>query len=132
MARQITVTISEYTYQQASSLAQWRRQNVAEVLAEAIVLPDEPAQEGAAQIDEAAMEQERAAFLAMHPTLLKNYPGQYVAMYEGKLVDTAPNLSELYQRIHQTYPNVFVLMRRVESEPERIYHIRSPRLAEDL
>jgi hypothetical protein len=132
MARQITVTISETIYQQAVRLAQWRRQNVAEVLAEAIVLSDEPQQPAASDADEEAIEKERAAFLTLHPTLLKNYRGQYVAIYEGQLVDFAPNLAELYRRVSAKYPDAFVLMRRVEPEPERVYHMRSPRLVEDF
>ena len=75
---------------------------------------------------------EANAFLELHPTLLQNYRGHYVAIYQGQLVDHDTNKLALYARIEAKYPDDFVLMRRVEEQPEREIHFRSPRHIERI
>lgn len=77
---------------------------------------------------EVAIEREIEAFRQMHPNLLKHYLGQYVAIYQGQLVDHDQNRLALYLRIDNQYPDVPVLMRPVSSQVDRIITIRSPRL----
>ena len=77
---------------------------------------------------EAAIEREIEAFRQMHPNLLKRYFGQYVAIYQGQLVDHDQDRLALYLRIDNKFPDVPVLMRPVRSEVDRIITIRSPRL----
>ncbi len=74
---------------------------------------------------------EVAAYYVLHPMLWKMYPHQYVALYQGKLVDHDPDSFALSLRIYQHYPNQFVLIRQVEEQAETILRIRSPRLVED-
>lgn len=77
---------------------------------------------------EAATYREIEAFRKMHSDLLKGYEGQYVAIYQGQLVDHDQDRLALYLRIDNQYPDVPVLMRPVRSQVDRIITIRSPRL----
>lgn len=75
-----------------------------------------------------AMSREEAAYQAMYEDLYTQYAGQYVAIYQGELVDHDEDGSQLYQRIRQQYPGQFVLITPVESTAEEKYQILSPRL----
>ncbi len=71
---------------------------------------------------------EEAAYHALHQELCRTYFGQYVAIYGGKLVDHDEDATPLYFRVRQQYPDEFVLITPVTSEPKETYRIRSPRL----
>lgn len=130
MGTQVTLTIPDELYHRAQRIAQSRRKDIAEVLADAIVLTEET--EGAVESEmDKAIERERAAYLAMHSALLEKYKGEYVAVYRGRLIDHDPDFATLYARINRQYPDEFVLIRQVETQPERTYHFRSPRFAEE-
>jgi hypothetical protein len=129
MARQVTLTISERTYKQAEYLAELRRQAVAEVLAdhlaetfsvedEALFPQNDP---------DPLVEQERNAYLALHSELWRNYPHEYVAIYQGQLADHDSDKLALFQRIDEQYPHEFVLVRQVEPIAEKVYHFHSTR-----
>lgn len=75
---------------------------------------------------------EIAAFRELHPVLLKRYPNQYVAIYQGKLVDHDANKIALLDRIEMSYPKEFVLVRPIHKEPEREFYFRSPRYIERI
>ncbi|MCI0398601.1 MAG: DUF5678 domain-containing protein [Chloroflexi bacterium] len=126
MGTQVTLTIPDDVYHRAQQIAQSNRRDVAEVLAESIVLLDEPEQAVPTEIEE-ALERERAAYLAMHARLSEKYLGHYVAVYGEEVVDHDPDLADLYARVSRQYPRNRVLIRQVEKEPERVYHFRSPR-----
>ena len=68
---------------------------------------------------EKMVECEINAFHRLHPTLLEQYPGEIVAIYVNGLSIAMSDKLALYQRIQEQYPGQFVLMRRVEKEPER-------------
>lgn len=69
-------------------------------------------------------------FQQLHASLMKLYLNQYVAIYQGQLVDHDGDKLALFQRIEETYPNEFVLMRPVREQPEREFYFRSPRYIE--
>ena len=71
---------------------------------------------------------ETEAFWAMYPQLLERYPGQYVAVHEGKVVDSGPDIGALYQRVRKCYGDMPILLAQVTSEPVRELVFRSPRL----
>lgn len=81
--------------------------------------------------ESAAIRKEEAAYRAMHSELFEKYAGQYVAVYNGELVDFDADESALYCRIDQRYPNDVVLMKKVERSPEKVYHFRSPRFVRE-
>jgi hypothetical protein len=126
MGTKITLTIPDDLYRQARQVAKSRPQDVAQLLTESIVLPPE-SDESDSPIPDENFEQERDAFLAMHSQLVQRYLGQYAAIYQGKLVDQDIDLANLMERIDQRYPGTFVLVRKVEVNPERTYFFRSPR-----
>ena len=71
---------------------------------------------------------EAEAFRQLHPELVKQYLGRYVALHQGKVVDHDENFQALHQRIRRRFGRQPVLLRRVTPEPERVLVIRSPRL----
>ncbi len=99
-----------------------QKKSTVEILAEQVIC--EYLRREARQI----MQQEMTAFRAMHPELLTQYRGQFVAVHHGQVVDHDPDEMALYQRIDQQYPDIPVLLRQVRSEIEETLTIRSPRL----
>jgi hypothetical protein len=79
-----------------------------------------------------AMNREAAAYRRLHPQLKQKYLDEFVAIYEGKLVDHDNNQVELYLRIKTRYPGKFVWIAPVRQEPEEAYTIHSPRFAGDV
>lgn len=76
----------------------------------------------------ATMQREIAAYVEMHPTLVENYLGQYVAVYQGRLVDHDPDAVALHHRITAAYPGEVVLRRQVQREATPVLRMRSPKL----
>ncbi len=74
---------------------------------------------------------ELTAYKAMHPTLVKDYLGQYVAIHNGELVDHDLEFSDLHQRIRQRFGRQTVLLHRVELGLECELVFRSPRFDVD-
>lgn len=72
------------------------------------------------------MQGEMEAFRAMHADLLARYPGQFVAIYQGKLIDHDADQLALFQRVEQRHPNAPVLIKQVLPDPEEVYTFRSP------
>ena len=63
----------------------------------------------------------------MHGELVEQYLGQYVAIYNGQLVDHDADPMILLTRIRSKYPNQVILRRKVERMPERELRVRHPR-----
>lgn len=124
MDTQVTLTIPETLYKKAKRLARTLNRNVSDVLVEAIQLDSV----ALSAEEDLIVEQERDAFLKLHPVLWEKYPGEFIAIRGGKLIDHDVDRSSLFARIEQQYPDQFVLLRRVEAEPEVVYQFRSPRL----
>lgn len=74
-----------------------------------------------------SMEQEVAAYESQHGALLTQYPGQYIALYQGKVIDHDPDQLNLLARIDQQYPAISVLIRKVERTLPKPRRVRSPR-----
>lgn len=115
-------------YRRARQIAQARRRDVTEVLAESIVLAD------AGEVDEmeTAVDREETAFRHLHPQLWQTYRGQYVAIYQGELVDHDPDQVALFLRVKQRYGDAFVWIAPVRVEAEETAVIHSPRLEKKL
>lgn len=136
MSIEVNVLLPEPVYDQFQSLAQQRQQGIAEAIAEYLIqnppggLTDtqltSPIEANLAE----AVTREKQAFLHLHQQLWEEYPGQHVAIYNGTVVDHDTNKLALYARIEERYPTHFVLIRRVEQQPERTLHFRSPHYIE--
>ena len=81
--------------------------------------------------DHAAMEQEQAAFHRMLPDLLRQYKGQYVAVYQGEVIDHDQDQTALVVRLDQAHPDDIVLVKLVTDKPDRMLRMPSPRLVRD-
>ena len=73
------------------------------------------------------MRRESVAFQSMHAELLAKHLAEYVAIYQGQLVDYDVDQSALVTRIDTQYPDVPVLIKQVLPDPNETYTIRSPR-----
>ncbi len=128
MAHEISLRLTDDLYQRIARIATTRNQAIEVAIIEQLdqILTRGPQNEFQLAGDEA--EQEIAAFHALHSRLRKEFPGQYVAIKDGKLVDHDPDRLSLFARIDEKYPDAFVLMRPVEERVDREFYFRSPRL----
>ena len=70
---------------------------------------------------------ESRAFRSMHAELLSRYPGQYVAVYQGRVVDHDADQLALFLRVDEGYPHAPLLIKQILPEPKEVYTFRSPR-----
>lgn len=122
MGVQVTITIPEETYEKAQQIAEAESQPLEEVLVNSIQISNRRYQ---AQTD--ALEKERDAYLAMHSQLLESYAGQYVAIYQGKLLDYDADYGALSERVRTKYPKTTIWVSQVTPEPIQTIWVRSPR-----
>jgi hypothetical protein len=125
----VTLAVPQSLYRQAARIARFKNQAIPEVLAEALLLVEAEVEEEA---EEELMAQEEAAYQAMQSDLWTKYPGEYVAIYQGELVDHDSSELALLQRLNARYPNEVVLMKQVRSLPEPDLYLRSPRFVRDV
>jgi hypothetical protein len=71
---------------------------------------------------------ELEAYESQREALLSGYEGQFVAVHDGQIIDHDRDELTLYLRIRERYPLIGVLIKQVNAEPERVLHIRSPRI----
>jgi hypothetical protein len=81
-----------------------------------------------AQIRQRKIQAESQAFDAMKADLLAKYPGEYVAVHSGKVIDHDPDIRTLHLRVYEKYGRTPILLKQVVAGPERELVIRSPRL----
>jgi hypothetical protein len=71
---------------------------------------------------------DKQAFWAMRTELLQRYEGQYVAIYQGKVVDNDQDKVALALRVYQTYGYVPIFVHQVSRQKPVTRFIRSPHL----
>ena len=71
---------------------------------------------------------DKQAFWAMQTELLQRYEGQYVAIYQGKVVDSDQDKIALALRVYQTYGYVPIFVHHVSHQKPATRSIRSPHL----
>ncbi len=124
MSTQITLTIPDNVYQQAKGMAQSTNRPLTEILTETILSAFPPLH---VNKHRPAMQREVAAFEVMHPSLWKQYPHQYVAIYQGAVIDHDIDQLALLQRVDEGYPEAVVLIRQVLPQLPKTLTFRSPR-----
>ena len=77
---------------------------------------------------EAAMLREEVAFRKLHPSLYKQYAGEYVAIYNEQLIDSDSDQVALYRRIRKQHTGQFIWIAPVKENPDEVLVFRSPRL----
>lgn len=127
MKNQVRIMLPQPIYERAKQLADLRHQDVAELVADAIRLIDGTASPG----EEQAMANEEKAYQAMCQDLLAQYADEYVAIYQGRLIDHDADELALLKRLDAHYPDEVVLMKQVLAKPKPELHFRSPRLIRD-
>ncbi len=70
-------------------------------------------------------EREREAYLRLKPQLLQTHPGQFVAIYQGEVVDVDQDKQALAERVIERYGNEPVYIQLV-AEELRAFEIPSP------
>lgn len=124
MLNQVTISIPQTLYQRMRELARSRNMPIDKVLETAVSLVEaQPHNQ-----ETLAMAQEEAAYLAHHQALSTTYAGQYVAFFQGQLIDYDSNELALLHRLDANYPDDVVLMKRVEPLPQPTLRFRLPRL----
>ena len=76
------------------------------------------------------IQREENAYRAMHAELRGAYPDQYVAIFQGRVIDHDPDQLALLRRVDDRFPDATVLIRQIAPEPEEVYTFRSPRVNE--
>jgi hypothetical protein len=128
MTKKVTINIPDEMYQRAKRIARLREQPIADVLLDSIDLTKT---ERRAEDKDTIVDKEETAFKRLHPMLRKKYLGQYVAIYQGELIDHDPDQVALFLRIKEIYPDEFIWIAPVGEEPEETYVLRSPRFVEN-
>jgi len=135
MQKPLTLTLSDNISERVQKLAEQRREDMIAVVERILdeALPesfDDQAWIDLAEPD-AAADQEMQAYIELHPKLKEDFLGQYVAIYQGKMIDHDMDRRALYTRIVARHPNQFVWLSKVEEEPIETFVVRSPRFVQD-
>lgn len=125
MQKEITLSVPEDIYWQVERVASATRRDVVDVMLDTLAHAFTPYPENPKR---AAMKTEIAGYEAMHAELVKRFLGQYVAIYQGRLVDQDADPVALHRRITANYAGKVVLSRKVQQEAAPVLHMRSPRL----
>lgn len=126
MTTRIVVDLPDHIFRRIESLARQTQRDVNDVVAEAVA---HSVRLFPVNANREAMLREAAAFRRLHPTLIHEFAGRYVAILDGGVVDHDPDPVALLVRVRKNYPNRTVLRRKVDQMPEVILHFRSPRLS---
>lgn len=73
---------------------------------------------------------ETRAYWELHQEMVELYPNQYVAIYQGKVVDHDPDVSQLEQRIRKRFERLPVLIAPIKSQIKYEIRWRGGRLEE--
>jgi hypothetical protein len=71
------------------------------------------------QLDREKIHEEAEAFWAMQANLITRYPGEYVAVHQGQVVDHDLNVVCLEQRVAERWGDAAILIAPVSDEPRR-------------
>lgn len=115
----ITLALQPALWEQLQQTADEQKTNVLELVETAI-------QTYLRQIEREQIEAEAEAYQKLHPTLTQKYLGEYVAVHHGQMIDHDTDFQRLHERIRKRFGRRPVLLRRVETEPERTLVFRSP------
>lgn len=130
MSVKIMIEVPEPLYDQVAAVAESTQRPVSEVLQEVVIRSFPPIYDGGEEFD--TMEQEVAAYEAIHAELWEKYPEQFVAIYEGQVIDYDTDEWRLLARLEQSHPDEVVLVRQVKPELPGDIVFHSPRFVFDL
>lgn len=76
-----------------------------------------------------AFEQEIAAFERLKPTLVKQYPGQFVAIYQGEVIATGDEKLALLEQVREQFGNIVCYIEKASPDSPRTVRMPSIRIA---
>ncbi|MCX6048427.1 MAG: DUF5678 domain-containing protein [Chloroflexi bacterium] len=126
MGIQVTLDVPENIYHEVEQIAQATQRDVNELLTEVVIRSFPPFY---TDPDQDKMQREVDAFEAMHATLWEKYPNQYVAVYQGQVIDHDADEMRLIGRIRAIYPDEIIMVDQVLPQLQRELVFRSPRFA---
>ena len=115
------IPVKPELYQRVENFAEWKHQPAEDFMEDALL-------DYLDKLELEILAREEAAFKRMFYQLLPTYEGQYVAVHEGKVIDSDTELMDLHTRVYLTILDLPVLIKKVTTEPEREIVIRSPRV----
>ena len=133
MENEIVLRLPPPLYQRARALANRRHQKLPEmvldIFAEALPLVEEGENPiiDLTEPDE-AMDREMLAYIALHPQLRETHLGQYVAVFQGQVVDQDAQLDKLSARVRARYPQETIWITQVQPEAMPIRRFPSMRM----
>lgn len=122
---QITLSIPKPLYGLAQFDAWRQSRNVEEILIESL----QSVYGTSVDHEYLALLEQARAFQEQHSQLISDYEGEYVAIYDGEVIDHDSDRIELSDRIYASQPSQTVLIRYVTTRPERVLNMRSPRIS---
>lgn len=76
-----------------------------------------------------AFEQEIAAFELLNPTLLEQYPEQYVAIYQGQVIATGDEKLALLEQVREQFGNIVCYIEKASPDSPRTVRMPSIRVS---
>ena len=132
MTAQVTLNLSEKLYDQVKNLAKSYQRGLAETIVahlEKTLSRTEIVQEADdLRTQHKALDNEKVAYMKLHAKLKSTHAGNYVAIYQGKLIDTDRELGAMVERVREQLPDQVVWMTQVKDEPIQTIVRRGNRL----
>ncbi|MBP7962446.1 MAG: hypothetical protein KBG20_08775 [Caldilineaceae bacterium] len=76
------------------------------------------------------LEAQTKRFWAKHTELYAQYPDQFVAFYDDRILDVDEDMRQLAMRVRSAYGKLPVVIAQVTATPVPEYRVRSPRLSD--
>jgi Family of unknown function (DUF5678) len=124
MTVQITLDLPDSIYQYYQELAISKHRALDHLLLERLSVIDPVVD---VHPERALMEREVKAFAAQHARLWQQYPEEYVALHNGKVIDHDRDEQALVNRVDAKFPDEIVLIRQVLPTLPSELVFRSPR-----
>ena len=125
----VNVPLSQSVYEQVKQLAKQRQQPIEDVIASHLIDTLPSVDDGTTQnIPDSNLAREKAAYIQLHPQLKQTHMGQYVAIYQGQLIDSDTDYGTLFEHIDDQFPDTFVWLTQVKEEPIDTLEFRSPHI----
>ncbi len=108
----MTVTLKPDVVERLNRVAEQTRTSLDELV-------DEALRDYLAKYHQEKIHVEVQAFERQHDQLLADYPGEYVAMHGGQVIDHDLDLETLHLRVYTRLGDMPVLLRKVTAGPQR-------------
>lgn len=115
------IPVKPELYQRVENFAEWKNQQAAELTEDALL-------DYLDKLELEILTREENAYKRMFYQLLLEYEGRYVAIHDGRVIDSDTELMKLHNRVYLKISELPVLFKKVTPEPEREIVIRSPRV----